>query len=154
MAMTRPGARRTPTVVLLLLPARLGAPAVADEGAAHLGDLTIEQLMNVEITSVSKKEEPLLQPCRPPAESTSVSAFASGDLAGARRGQPAAPSARALVPRPARQRGGRLGWRPIPAVGVSLALQDLLDEHHVEFGRPNRVNPTAMERSLYGKITL
>jgi iron complex outermembrane receptor protein len=47
--------------VLLLLCGGLGATAVADEVAARLGDLTIEQLLNVEITSVSKKEEPLLQ---------------------------------------------------------------------------------------------
>ncbi len=48
----------------------------------------------------------------------------------------------------------RLGWHPSQAVELSLALQDLSDEHQLEFGRPDRVKPTEIERSVYGKITL
>lgn len=44
-----------------MTPLRAAADATGDVGGAALGDLAIEQSMNVEITSVSKKEEPLLQ---------------------------------------------------------------------------------------------
>jgi iron complex outermembrane receptor protein len=48
----------------------------------------------------------------------------------------------------------RLGWHPTEAVELSLALQDLSDEHQLEFGRPDRVKSTEIERSVYGKITV
>jgi iron complex outermembrane receptor protein len=48
----------------------------------------------------------------------------------------------------------RLGWHPTEAVELSLAFQDLLDDHHLEFGHPDRVAPTEIERSIYGKITV
>jgi hypothetical protein len=49
---------------------------------------------------------------------------------------------------------GRLGLHPTPAIELSLALQDLWDDHHLEFGRPDRVTPTEMERSIYDRLTL
>jgi iron complex outermembrane receptor protein len=49
----------------------------------------------------------------------------------------------------------RLGWHPIDVLEVSLALQDGLHEHHLEFAnRFGRVQATEIERSIYGKITL
>ncbi len=48
----------------------------------------------------------------------------------------------------------RLGWRPNEKVDVSVVLQNAFDNHHYEFGPGFLVNPTEIERSLYGKITL
>ena len=49
----------------------------------------------------------------------------------------------------------RLGWHPIDALELSLALQDLLDDHHLEFANTSGLaRPTEVERSIYGKITL
>ncbi len=50
--------------------------------------------------------------------------------------------------------GLRLGWRPVPAVDLSLVGQNLLDAEHLEF-TPEVITtpPVALERSLYGKVT-
>ena len=49
----------------------------------------------------------------------------------------------------------RLGWHPLDALELSLVLQDAFDKQHLEFGnRSGSVQPTEIERSIYGKITL
>jgi iron complex outermembrane receptor protein len=49
----------------------------------------------------------------------------------------------------------RLGWHPIDVLELSLVLQDMLHERHLEFAnRSGLVEPTEIERSIYGKITL
>jgi iron complex outermembrane receptor protein len=47
----------------------------------------------------------------------------------------------------------RLGWHPISAVEISLALQNLLDDRHPEFGDVSGLSATEVEHSLYGKVT-
>jgi iron complex outermembrane receptor protein len=47
----------------------------------------------------------------------------------------------------------RLAWHPTEALEVSLGLQNLFDDRHREFGPSLLVNPTEIERSVYGKIT-
>jgi iron complex outermembrane receptor protein len=47
----------------------------------------------------------------------------------------------------------RLGWHPTAAVELSLVAQDILEDHHLEFGR-TRTAPAEIERSIYGKVTL
>jgi iron complex outermembrane receptor protein len=47
----------------------------------------------------------------------------------------------------------RLGWRPVKDVEVSLALLDLLDDHHPEFGPSEGTASTEVERSFFGKVT-
>ena len=60
----RPGAARRRLMMVVTLCARLSAPspslASADPTDAAIGDLTLEQLLDVQITSVSKKAEALL----------------------------------------------------------------------------------------------
>ncbi len=48
----------------------------------------------------------------------------------------------------------RLGWKPHENVELSIVSQNLLDDHHPEFGEPFFVHsvPTEVERSVYGKI--
>jgi iron complex outermembrane receptor protein len=48
----------------------------------------------------------------------------------------------------------RLGWKPRPRLEVSLVGQNLLDGEHLEFA-PEVIptHPTAVERSLYGRLT-
>ncbi|HWM90378.1 MAG TPA: TonB-dependent receptor [Thermoanaerobaculia bacterium] len=48
----------------------------------------------------------------------------------------------------------RLGWRPSPALELSVAGQNLLDDSRVEFA-PEIIptHPTAIERGVYGKLT-
>lgn len=47
----------------------------------------------------------------------------------------------------------RLGWRPVKDVEVSLALFNLLDDHHPEFGPSEGTALTEVERSFYAKVT-
>ena len=47
----------------------------------------------------------------------------------------------------------RLGWNPTEEVEVSIALQNLLDDRHPEFGDASGVRATEVEHSLYGKVT-
>lgn len=47
----------------------------------------------------------------------------------------------------------RLGWRPVESVEVSLAGQNLLDNHHPEFSAFTYNNPAQIGRSVYGKIS-
>lgn len=47
----------------------------------------------------------------------------------------------------------RLGWHPTEAFEVSIALQNLLDDRHSEFGDASGVRATEAEHSLYGKVT-
>ena len=44
----------------------------------------------------------------------------------------------------------RLAWRPIPSLELSVAGQNLLHEHHAEFGSPTARRE--IERSVYGKV--
>ncbi|HEX7184167.1 MAG TPA: TonB-dependent receptor [Thermoanaerobaculia bacterium] len=46
----------------------------------------------------------------------------------------------------------RVGWRPIPALELSLVGQNLLDEAHAEFG-PATPTRQEVERGFYGKVT-
>ncbi len=48
----------------------------------------------------------------------------------------------------------RLGWKPKRHVELSIVGQNLLDEHHLEFGMPNFILtvPTEVRRGVYGKI--
>lgn len=45
----------------------------------------------------------------------------------------------------------RLAWRPISTLELSVAGQNLLHEHHAEFGSPTARRE--IERSVYGKVT-
>ncbi|OGG52060.1 MAG: hypothetical protein A3F84_18360, partial [Candidatus Handelsmanbacteria bacterium RIFCSPLOWO2_12_FULL_64_10] len=47
----------------------------------------------------------------------------------------------------------RLGWRPVKALGLSVAVQNLLKDRHTEYGTRDGVIATQVERSAYGKIT-
>ena len=49
----------------------------------------------------------------------------------------------------------RLGWRPNRNLEVSLVLQNLLDNHHPEFGNsPENFDvPTEVRRSIYGMVS-
>ena len=50
----------------------------------------------------------------------------------------------------------RLGWRPTSSVEVSVGVLNILDGDHYEFGPVNefnRVSPTRIPRSGYGKVT-
>jgi iron complex outermembrane receptor protein len=47
----------------------------------------------------------------------------------------------------------RLGWRPTPKIEVSLGVRNLLDSHHVEFGRTYTELATEVERKFYAKVT-
>jgi iron complex outermembrane receptor protein len=44
----------------------------------------------------------------------------------------------------------RLAWRPLPALELSVVGQNLLHEHHSEFGSP--AARREIERSVYGKV--
>ncbi len=46
----------------------------------------------------------------------------------------------------------RVGWRPTPALELSLVGQNLLHAHHPEYGFPSPTREEA-QRSFYGKIT-
>lgn len=46
----------------------------------------------------------------------------------------------------------RLGWRPTPAIELSLVGQNLLHDHHVEYGFPGPTRES-IERSVYAKIS-
>ena len=45
----------------------------------------------------------------------------------------------------------RLGWRPLRQVTISVVGQNLLEEHHAEFGAGSSGN-TEIERGVYGKV--
>jgi len=45
----------------------------------------------------------------------------------------------------------RLGWRPLPSLTVAVVGQNLLTDHHAEFGGGSS-EPTEIERSVYGKV--
>jgi iron complex outermembrane receptor protein len=47
----------------------------------------------------------------------------------------------------------RLGWSPIRNLDLALVFQNLFDPRHREFGSGFLINPTKIERSVYGKIT-
>ncbi len=47
----------------------------------------------------------------------------------------------------------RLGWRPAKNLEFSVALQNLLDNRHPEFGTSQGAQSTQVERSVYGKVT-
>ena len=46
----------------------------------------------------------------------------------------------------------RIGWRPRQNLEFSIVGQNLLHDHHPEFGFPN-ANRRKIERSVYGKVT-
>jgi iron complex outermembrane receptor protein len=46
----------------------------------------------------------------------------------------------------------RLGWHPTHALEVSIGLQNLFDQRHLEFGPALLVSPSEVERSVYGKV--
>jgi iron complex outermembrane recepter protein len=45
----------------------------------------------------------------------------------------------------------RLGWRPLPSLTVAVVGQNLLTDHHAEFGGGSS-GTTEIERSVYGKV--
>jgi iron complex outermembrane receptor protein len=45
----------------------------------------------------------------------------------------------------------RLGWRPLPQLTIAVVGQNLLTDHHAEFGSGSG-GPTEIERSVYGKV--
>jgi iron complex outermembrane receptor protein len=45
----------------------------------------------------------------------------------------------------------RLGWRPLPSLAVAVVGQNLLTDHHAEFGGGSN-GTTEIERSIYGKV--
>jgi iron complex outermembrane recepter protein len=45
----------------------------------------------------------------------------------------------------------RIGWRPTPRVGLSISGQNLLHDHHPEFGVPD-ASREEIVRSVYGKV--
>ncbi len=47
----------------------------------------------------------------------------------------------------------RLGWHPVDALDLSLALQDVASAHHLEFASRTRVESTEIQRGIYGKVT-
>jgi iron complex outermembrane receptor protein len=47
----------------------------------------------------------------------------------------------------------RLGWRPWPQLELSVAGQNLAQDHHHEFGPSFTALPTSVPRSFYGKVT-
>ncbi|MBI2950411.1 MAG: TonB-dependent receptor [Verrucomicrobia bacterium] len=47
----------------------------------------------------------------------------------------------------------RLGWRPRSDLELSVAVQNILDDKHPEFGAGFLVEPVEVERSVYAKIT-
>jgi len=49
----------------------------------------------------------------------------------------------------------RLAWRPVPRLQLSLVGQNLLHDHHPEYGYPSPTPPMRDEivRSVYGKIS-
>jgi iron complex outermembrane receptor protein len=47
----------------------------------------------------------------------------------------------------------RLGWHLTKDIELSVAVQNLFDRKHAEFGPSFLVTPTKIERSVYGKIT-
>ncbi len=47
----------------------------------------------------------------------------------------------------------RLAWRPIQAIELSVAGQNLLDSSHLEFVQEAYAAPTEVQRSVYAKIT-
>jgi iron complex outermembrane receptor protein len=46
----------------------------------------------------------------------------------------------------------RLGWRPLPHLTVAVVGQNLLTDHHAEFGGGSSGIITEIERSVYGKV--
>lgn len=46
----------------------------------------------------------------------------------------------------------RLGWRPLPQLTIAVVGQNLLMDHHAEFGGGSS-GTTEIERSVYGKVT-
>jgi iron complex outermembrane receptor protein len=46
----------------------------------------------------------------------------------------------------------RLAWHPTRALEISIALQNLFDRRHLEFGPSLLVSPSEVERNVYGKI--
>lgn len=47
----------------------------------------------------------------------------------------------------------RLGWRPKGDYSVCVGVQNLLDDHHPEFGKTMTENATEVERTLYALVT-
>lgn len=47
----------------------------------------------------------------------------------------------------------RLAWQARSDLELALVGQNLLDEAHLEYIQENFINPTEVERSVYGKIT-
>ena len=45
----------------------------------------------------------------------------------------------------------RLGWRPLPPLTIAVVGQNLLMNHHAEFGGGSS-GTTEIERSVYGKV--
>ena len=45
----------------------------------------------------------------------------------------------------------RLGWHPLPSLTVAVVGQNLLTDHHAEFGGGSS-GPTEIERGVYGKV--
>ena len=45
----------------------------------------------------------------------------------------------------------RLGWRPLPSLTIAVVGQNLLTDHHAEFGGGSS-GTTEIERSVYGKV--
>jgi iron complex outermembrane receptor protein len=45
----------------------------------------------------------------------------------------------------------RLGWRPLPPFTIAVVGQNLLTDHHAEFGGGS-IGITEIERSVYGKV--
>jgi iron complex outermembrane receptor protein len=45
----------------------------------------------------------------------------------------------------------RLGWRPLPQLTVAVVGQNLLVDHHAEFGSGSS-GPAEIERGVYGKV--
>ena len=46
----------------------------------------------------------------------------------------------------------RLGWSPVPRVGLSVVGQNVLHDHHPEFGVPDSTRED-IRRAVYGKVT-
>jgi iron complex outermembrane receptor protein len=47
----------------------------------------------------------------------------------------------------------RLGWQATRNLELSVVGQNLFDHRHREFGATPNVNPTSVERSVFGKLT-
>jgi iron complex outermembrane receptor protein len=46
----------------------------------------------------------------------------------------------------------RLGWHPSERLELSATVQDLLDDHHVEFGAYPNPGPIAIQRAIFGQL--